>query len=345
MRPDWKGALGLALSAALLWWTLRGEPLGPVWAAIRDANWWWWAASTTAATLIFPLRARRWRVILEPAVGRVAGGPLWRAVAIGTMANNVLPARAGEIARAFALTREAPQVPFAAGLASLAVDRAFDGLVLLALLFAAPLDPAFPVGGRVFGQTVPMLARTGMALLALLLGGMYALLAFPGGAERVFRAVARRLVPRLEARGADALRAFADGLAVLRHPGRFLAVLGWTVAHWLLAAWSLWLGFRAVDLSAPFTAALFLNSVTSIATAVPAAPGFFGTFEASSKASLQLYGVPGSLALSWALGYHVLTFIPITVLGAVYAVRLGLGLRELSGAGVPPSPSPSQGSP
>jgi uncharacterized protein (TIRG00374 family) len=340
---DWKAAFGIAVSAFLLWWTLRNEPLGPVWAAVRDANWWWWLASTVAATLIFPLRSRRWRVILEPAAGRVADGPLWRATAIGMMANNVLPARAGEIARAYALTREEPRVALAPALASLAVDRAFDGIVLLLLLFVAPLDPAFPVGGRVFGQTVPMLARTGVALLVILLGGMYALLAFPGGAERVFRAVARRLIPRAEARGASALRAFAEGLSVLRHPGRFAAVFGWTLAHWLLAAGSLWLGFRAVGIAAPFTAALFLNSVTSIATAIPASPGFFGVFEVSAKASLQLYGVPSGLALSWALGYHVLTFIPITVFGAVYAVRLGLSLGDLSGD--PPADAPGPDAP
>jgi uncharacterized protein (TIRG00374 family) len=331
MRLDWKGALGIVLSAALLWWTLHGEPLGLVWAAVRDANWWWWLASTVAATLIFPLRSLRWRVILEPAVGRVAHGPLWRATAVGMMANNVLPARAGEVARALALTREVPAVPLTASLASLAVDRTFDLIALVLLLFVAALDPAFPRGATVNGLGVPALARGGVLLIAVLLAGMYGLLAFPGAAERLYRAVARRLLPGFEARGARMIRGFADGLGVLRHPGRFAAVFAWTIAHWLLAAASLWLGFRAVGITAPFTAALFLNSVTSFGTALPSTPGFFGVFETSAKLSLGIYGVPGALAVSWALGYHVLTFVPITVFGAVYAVRLGMSLRDLSG--------------
>jgi uncharacterized membrane protein YbhN (UPF0104 family) len=86
-----------------------------------------------------------------------------------------------------------------------------------------------------------------------------------------------------------------------------------------------------VGITAPFTAALFLNGVSSLASAVPSSPGFFGVFESVSKVALRLYGVPATLAVSWALGYHVLTFVPITVFGAVYAVRLGLGLRELTG--------------
>lgn len=344
MRIDWRGAVGIALSALLLWWTLHDQPLGAVWNAVRSADWGLWLASTVAATLMFPLRARRWRTILEPVAGRVPVAPLWRATAIGMMVNNVAPARAGELARAYALTREVPRVSLAASFASLAVDRAFDAIVLLLLLFAAPLDPAFPRGSTLYGRSVPALASGGVLAVVVLMVGLYALVFFPAVVERVFRVLARRLAPRLEARGAEVLRAFAVGLGVLRSPGRFAAVFGWTVAHWLLAAWSLWLGFRAVGITAPFTAALFLNSVSSVATAVPSSPGFFGVFESVSKVVLQLYSVDPTLAVSWALGYHVLTFIPITVIGAVYAVRLGLGVRELT-RGRPGVRPPASGEP
>jgi hypothetical protein len=333
VRLDWKNALGIALSVLLLWWTLHDQPLGAVWAAVRASNWWLWLASTTAATLIFPLRARRWRTILEPVAGTLPFGPLWRGTAIGMMVNNVAPARAGALARAYALTREVPRVSLAAAFASLAVDRVFDAVVLLLLLFAAPLDPAYPRGGTLYGQSVPALASGGVIAVGALLAALYGLVAFPDAAERVFRLLARRLAPRLEARGADALRAFAAGLGVLRSPGRFAAVFAWTLAHWLLAAWSLWLGFRAVGITAPFSAAIFLNSVSSVATAVPSSPGFFGVFESVSKVVLQLYGVAATPAVSWALGYHLLTFVPITIIGAVYAVRLGVGMGELTRGG------------
>ena len=59
------------------------------------------------------------------------------------------------------LTREVPRASLAAALASLAVDRVFDAIVLLLLLFAALLDPAFPRGARLNGQSVPALARGG----------------------------------------------------------------------------------------------------------------------------------------------------------------------------------------
>ena len=141
MRPGWRAALGAVLSAALIYWTLHGISPQEVARRISSADPIQFTAAMFCATAIFALRARRWRTILEPVAGRIPFGPLWRATAIGMMVNNVVPARAGEIARAYALTRE-QQVPFPASLASLAVDRLFDAIVLLLLAATALLDPA-----------------------------------------------------------------------------------------------------------------------------------------------------------------------------------------------------------
>ncbi len=337
MRLDWKAGLGIALSAVLLWWTLHDIDFAVVLDVLRASNPWLWLASTVAATLIFPVRARRWRTILDPVVPALPFRPLWRATAVGMMVNNVAPARAGEIARVATLVRERPDVPFTAALASLAVDRAFDAIVLLLLLFVAPLDPAFPRGVRLYGQSVPALALGTTVLTVVLIAGLYALVMAPDGFARLLARATRRLAPRWEARGTAAVRSFADGLGVLRDPRRFAAVFAWSLAHWLLCAWSVWVGFRAVGITAPFSAALFLNSLLSVASAVPASPGFFGLFESVSRVGLAVYGVPAALAVSWALGYHVLTFIPITVLGFVHLAQLGLTLHQVADAAGSPA--------
>src|SRR5258708_39282757 len=101
-----KSAIGIPLGGGLLVWPLRGVSLPAVWAELERSNLWLFLASAVASTLIFPLRAIRWRVILEPIAPGLALAPLWRSIAIGGMANNLIPARAGEIARAYALTRE-----------------------------------------------------------------------------------------------------------------------------------------------------------------------------------------------------------------------------------------------
>ena len=328
MRPRWRAALGAVLSAGLIYWTLRGISPTEVAHRLSQADPILFAAATFCATAIFALRARRWQTILEPVAGKLPLGALWRATAIGMMINNVVPARAGEIARAYALARETP-VPFSTSLASLAVDRLFDAIVLLLLAATALLDPALSAGQTLAGRPLASFAAGAGTLVFILVAGLYALVFFPTYLLRLFELFARRVSPSVEERGRRVLQTFINGLSVLRSPGHFAAVFGWTLAHWLVNALGFWLSFRAVGITAPFSAALFLQAFIALGTAVPALPGFFGVFEYMSVRGLAVYGVSQQQAATWAIGYHLFSFIPITVIGAYYFARLGLSLRDL----------------
>jgi glycosyltransferase 2 family protein len=323
----WRGALGIALSAALLVWALWGIDFGEVARSLARANLALLVLSALVATTTFPLRARRWQVILSPVLADPPFGPLWRSTAVGVMVNNVVPARAGELARAFAVSRELPPIPFSAALASLAVDRVFDAVVILALMLLAALDPAFPAN-----ESIGRWAGFGVVLVVALLAALYLVVFFPRRLVAIFGSLTRRVAPRLEERVRAMLLAFASGLGVLRHPGRFLSVLAWTLLHWLVNALAFWLAFVAVGIEVPASAALFLQGVIGFGVAVPSAPGFFGTFELSAILGLRLYGVPREAAVSWAIGFHLLSFVPITAIGAWYFARLGMHFRDLGAA-------------
>ena len=316
------------LSAALIYWTLHGISPTEVARRLSEADPLLFAAATLCATAIFALRARRWLTILEPVAGSLPFGPLWRATALGMMVNNVVPARAGEIARAYALTRETA-VPFPTSLASLAVDRLFDAIVLLLLAATALLDPGLSSGETLAGRPLGSFASGAGLLVLMLLTGLYALVFFPGQLLRLFELFARRVSPSVEERGRGVLETFVGGLSVLREPARFAAVFGWTLAHWMLNALGFWLAFKAVGIAAPFSAALFLQAFIALGTAVPALPGFFGVFEYMSVQGLAVYGIGQQQAATWAIGYHLFSFIPITLIGAYYFARLGVKLRDL----------------
>ncbi|HEX6600837.1 MAG TPA: lysylphosphatidylglycerol synthase transmembrane domain-containing protein [Gemmatimonadaceae bacterium] len=332
MKFGWRGALGLVLSAAFLYFAFRGIELQRVLENVRESNVALLALSALAATCIFPLRARRWKPILEPIKRDIPFSRLWSATAIGMMINNVVPARAGEFARAFALTRSTPEVPFPAAFASLAVDRLFDAVVVFGLMFGAMLDPAFPSGVEFGGRPIAQYAAIGIGFIVVVLVAMYGLILFPGRVLSLYELVVRRLVPRLEARGRDALLGLANGLSVLKTPRHFAAVLWWTILHWLTNAFAFWLAFRAVGITAPFSAALFLQGIIAVGVAVPQAPGFFGAFEGFGKVGLGVYGVPADQAVTWAIGFHFLSYVPITLIGAWYFVREGLSMGDLGGA-------------
>ena len=96
-----------------------------------------------------------------------------------------------------------------------------------------------------------------------------------------------------------------------------------TAASYYLAFLSF--GIREV----PFSGAVFLQSLISLAVAIPSSPGFFGPFEAAARVGLGLWDVPVEKAVSFAVGYHIAGFIPVTVIGIYYVWRLNLSWREV----------------
>ena len=117
-----------------------------------------------------------------------------------------------------------------------------------------------------------------------------------------------------------------QGLAVLKSPTRLAGVVAWSVVLWLVNALSFYLAFFAFDLPVSYTGAVVLQGVLAFGIAVPSAPGYVGPFEAVITAVLALYGIGASQAVAYAVGYHLTTFVPITVLGVWSATRTGLGL-------------------
>ena len=328
MKGRLRSVIGIALSAVLLWWTLRDVSLQVVWGELRKSNIPLFLIATFLGTIIFPIRALRWRTILNP-ISKVRMGPLWRSTAIGMMVNNVVPARAGEIARAFALTRETP-ISFSSAIASLAVDRLFDALTLLLLASVAMLDPHFPANGTIVGQPISSWAAGSGVIVMVAMAGLYSLVFFPKFLVSLFELFARRVAPAIEEKGRSALLAFSEGLSILRHPGHFLAVFAWAILHWLVNALGFWIGMKAVGIDVPYSAVLFIQALIALGVAVPSAPGFFGLFEKLAVVSLGLFAVGAKEATSWAIGYHILSFIPITVIGAYYFASLGLNFREIN---------------
>jgi uncharacterized protein (TIRG00374 family) len=330
VKVGWKGVLGLVITALCLYFAFRHVDWARAVDTARHANYGLLFLSTVAATCMFPLRARRWRTILDPVAPKLPFGPLWRSVAIGMMVNNLALLRAGELARAFALTREVPSVTFSTSLASLVVDRVFDAIVVLLLLAVSILVAGFSANTEIAGYSIAHIAMLFALAPLVLLIGLYALVFFPDKLIRLFELFARRVAPAVERRGSDMLRRFAEGLSVLRSPAHFLAVFWWTLLHWLLQPVAFWLALSALGIQVPWSATLFMQGVIVILVAVPSAPGFFGPFELGATLALGAYHVSQSDATTWAFIFHIASFIPITLIGAYYAGRLGLRMSDMT---------------
>jgi uncharacterized protein (TIRG00374 family) len=329
----WTSLLGIAISAGLLALILRQVDLEDVRRHLASARPLPLLAAVVVATITFPIRTIRWRHLLRrPDGARLPFGPLWHATAMGFMANNVLPLRAGEIVRPFAVARLA-DTRFTTAFASIAVERIFDALTVVLLLTLALASPGLGSGVAVGGVPVSRLAALAAAFSTAGLVAGSLVVARPLAAERLVR----RLVP--SARIADHLVALIEGirqgLAALDSPRRLAPVLLWSLVLWLVNAASFWICFAAFDIPVGFAGALLVQALVVFGVSVPSTPGYVGPFEAAIVAGLALYGVAEDRSFSYALAYHVTTFIPIVLLGLWSTVRTGVGfggLRRASAA-------------
>jgi len=279
------------------------------------------------ATLTFVLRIFRWQLLLRGDDGRrLAAGPLWHAIAMGFMANNVLPLRVGEVVRTLAASR-LTATRFSAVLASVAVERLFDALTVVSLLALGLLTATLPETG-LHAKLAHIVAFGGLAaLVGLALAGLVVL--YPSAAERLVE----RLIPseRVAARIVGLIDGVVQGLSVLGSPLRAAGVVLWSFIIWGVSALSFYIMFRAFGIPVDIPGALLMQGLIMFGIALPSTPGYVGAFEAPIILVLGLYGIDRNLAAAYALTYHVTTFIPITMLGAWSVVRTNLGFASLRG--------------
>jgi uncharacterized protein (TIRG00374 family) len=318
---------GLAVSAALLFWALRGVSLAEVVREIEAARPLPLAAAVLLATLTYPLRLVRWRLLLrDERGGPLPAVPLWHAVAIGFMANNTLPFRAGELVRVFAAAR-LTGVRFSAALSSIAVERILDALAIVALFSVALLGSDLPPDVTIGKVSAAHAAQVAGAMGAAALVAAILVVAFPLAAEAAVRA----LLPtgRFADRIVGMIEGIRQGLTVLRSPDRLAAVIFCSLLVWGVNALAFYVAFAAFRIPVGFTGALFMQGVLILGISVQFTPGFVGQFEAAIVAALALYGVPKALASSYAIAFHMTTFTPIILLGAWSLMRTPVALSDL----------------
>jgi uncharacterized membrane protein YbhN (UPF0104 family) len=297
---------------------VRGVQLGDVWAAVRASDAWWLIPALVVMTLAFFLRALRWQVLFEepPPLGAVV-----RALFVGYLINNLLPLRAGEAARIASLHVRTRR-PVAEVTGTVVVERAFDVLSLLVLLFA--VAPWLP--------DVGWLRAAGALALALAVGLAAVVVALARWGERpldaAFRVLARLpLVRRLDLRHASANT--VAGLAGLRRFRTGLVAFAWTTLSWLVLGIAFWLVMQAFDFGLSPLAGLLVVIAVGIAMILPSPPAALGVFEGATVVAVQAYGVQDANALSYALVLHALNVLPfIAVAAAGAAVRFGAAYRR-----------------
>lgn len=334
MLKRWQFWVGILISAVFLYFTLRGLRLNDFWQTLKGAQYIWLLPGVAVYFVGVWVRSWRWHYMLRP-LKKIPTRSMFPIVAIGYMGNNIYPARAGEVLRA-AVLKEREGVPISASLATVIVERIFDGVVMLGFVFVNLPELARLTGssGVVGNLNIRDVAIWGAviflgALLAFLLAAM-----FPRVTERIVNWVIDHFMPlrfREKVRGVS-LR-FLTGLESLRSPADALMIFFTTVLIWLLETAKYWFVMHAFPFTVSFFALMLMNGIVNLTTTLPSAPGYVGTFDGPGIALLQAYAVPQAVAAGYTLVLHAALWFPITLLGAYYyfrqPLRWGKNVKEV----------------
>jgi uncharacterized protein (TIRG00374 family) len=319
----WYFWVGLLVSAGFLYLALRGQNFPQLWNAIQSANLLWLIPAVLVYFLDVWMRSWRWHYLLRP-VQTISPSGVFPIVAMGYMGNNIFPARAGELLRAAVLKRRYG-VPISTTLATILVERIFDGVVMLGFIFFNLAELSSLSSSSGFIGSIRSLALWGsIAFLGALAVFLLAAI-FPKRVEVLLIQIINIILPFKWREGAASIiHRFMGGLESLRSPREALMVFITSIAIWLLETLTYWFVMHAFPFAVSLFALMLMNGIVNLSTTLPSAPGYIGTFDAPGIALLSAYGVAPAIAAAYTLVLHATLWLPITLVGGYFFAREGI---------------------
>jgi uncharacterized protein (TIRG00374 family) len=316
MKLDYKFYLGLLVGALFLYLALRKVDFAQMVLVFSHIRWSLIIAALVLYYMTYVTRMFRWKLLMAP-IKDSGYRNLFSGIAIGFGANNMFPVRLGELIRSYALAKM-EHVRTSSVLATVVIERVFDILTVLGMLVVVFFCVTFPEG---YGKFMVGLRAAGIASLvamALFLAFLVLLEKNRDKALVIIRFFSRPLPERFRPRIESMMTSFADGLNVLYHGRKLVGVVFFSILTWLVIAAFYWVILFSFGISLPFMAAIFVSVLLAFAVALPAPPGYIGTFHAAARYALVFYALPVSEAAGVGIVMHAMNFIPAIAGGLLF---------------------------
>ena len=336
---NWRLWLGIGVSVVFLVFLLWTVEFNDLVRALKEANYLYLAPAVIIYFIGVYFRAARWRYILSP-VCQVSARRLYPVVVMGYAANNVLPARAGELVRAYYLAQR-ERLSGSAALATIGVERIYDALTLFVITIAATLLllllGAFGNLEEVYRNTAIVLA---VVAGVVLLVGLVAITVIATDSRTM--SIVDRIIARLPEGVRPRLRNlafnFIQGLSILSSPRQhgkvfLLSLPVWIaeVAVYLTVAYSFGLQEHLGSHLNLALGIVLVTATSNLTAAVPVSIGGIGPFELIAQQTLAILGVGAAVAASYALVVHLVAlWLPVNLAGLIFMWRENLSLSQMA---------------
>lgn len=335
MLRSWRFWLGLTISVAFILLAFHSTNFSSMGSALSSANYVWLLPALAIYLASLYVRAIRYQALVRRLVDTTAP-QMFAVLCIAFMANNIVPARAGELVRAYVMG-ERYRMKKVAAIGTIVVERLFDGLTLLSFLLITVL--LLGASG-----TLKDLAALALAVFALALIIFAAILAFPERCWLLIQRLTDYLPGRAQPLARDLASSLLDGMITLRHPGTALVAIVCSPLAWAMEGCTFWCVGQAFGIHLHLGWFLMTMAAGNLALTVPSSQGGIGPFEYFAKQVLLFAGVGGGTAAAYTIAVHALVIVPVVVLGLIFLSLFGVSLsRAIKAESDEPGDPPSSG--
>lgn len=313
---------GILLGILFIYLSIRGLDIQSVLEGFQRIRYTYVAIALFVLLVMQILRSYRWGVLLSP-IEKVDQVSLFSITSVGFMLIVAIPARIGEFARPYLITRKS-KIKMSSALGSIVLERVLDFLTIMMLfpiiMFLSPLPP--------------WMAKSGVLLLlaVIIIFGLLILLVVKRDASIDFiQTILKRLPDKLSLRLEGMVAHFIDGLKVIESPRLFIYIAFLSLLIWLANVLSIYVMFFALGLDLSLIAALTVMIILIFGLIIPTAPGFVGNWHYFTMIGLVLFGISRADAMTFAIVHHATCIIFTAILGLIFLPSNTLTLSDLKG--------------
>ena len=306
----WRLVVVTVISGGLLWLAASGVSWSEIGVALGSSHWNLVIVAVVCLFIATVLRAWCWRSLLVDQTVSIPLFQVWQIVLVGQFLNICVPARGGDLARVYLISKTA-RMSRTGAVASLVLEKFFDAITFL-LVFGSvalfvDLPPRFEGLGRGIAGVVVCLS---LGILVLAWRG-----------PELSRLIARKShgYDTWAARLARHVQTTIDSMRVIQYWHRLVWMQAGYLGIWLALAMVNLAILRALEIEVSIAAAFVVLIVLQVGTSVPSTPGKVGVFQYLVVLALTPFGVPVELALTYGVLLHVVGFGPVVVLGGLWS--------------------------
>jgi hypothetical protein len=304
-----KVIVGILISIILVYLSVRGINLQDVFRDLKNIQLSYVIFFILLVILMQWLRSYRWGVILQP-MEKIDQFSLFSVTSVGFLAIASIPARIGELARPYLISKRS-SIKMSSALGTILVERILDSFTVLAIAVIVLFLTDLP----------PWMIRSSIIFFLLALG-MFCFIIFlilrRDAALKLINRILSKLPGKFAHKIDEVIHHFIDGFQIITNIKFLFYLFFLSALIWLVDVVAIYMLLKAFGFTLPVMASFVVMIILIVGIAIPTAPGYIGNWHFACVLALSFFGLAKAEALSFAIVYHFLSMVIVVVLGVAF---------------------------